>query len=104
MAIFEIPTNKDLTDYQFSSVIDGVVYFFNIVYNSRISRYVLNILDSTKNLIISGIPILTNVPLTTNFKYLDIPKGDFLPFSADNENAILNDFGDKVRLYYDNNE
>jgi len=100
MATFEIPTDPTLTDYQFSSVVDGVVYFFDIIYNSRISRYTMNIMDSVKNLIISGIPILTNVQLTKNYKYLEIPQGDFLPFSADNENAEEGELGLKVRLYY----
>lgn len=100
MAVSEIPTNKTLKNYQFSTVISGVVYFFDILYNERMSRYTMSILDSEKNHIVSGIPVLTNVTLTDDYKYLDIPSGDFIPFSSDNQNAELNDLGDKVRLYY----
>lgn len=100
MALVEIPTNKDLGNYQFQIPIDEVVYYFSITYNYRISRYVLSILDSDQNNIINGLPVLTNVYITDNFKYLEIPKGDFFPLSVDNQNAEINDLGDKVRLCY----
>jgi len=100
MAFVEIPTDKTLTSYSFSLVINLVLYNFDINYNSRMDRYTLNVLDSENNIILAGIPILTNVTLTDNFKYLDIPKGDFIPFSADSSNAGLEDLGDTVRLYY----
>lgn len=100
MTLLKIPTNPKQTNYQFSVVIDGTLFFLSIIYNNRISRYSLSILNSDKLLIVGGIPVLTNVVLTSNFKYLDIPSGDFIPLSSDNENAILNELGDKVGLYY----
>jgi len=101
MTLYKIPTDPKETNYQFSIVLGGVVFFFDIMYNVRNSRYSLSILDSDKNHIVSGIPILTNIPLTETFKYLDIPEGRLLPISVDNENAELNELGDKVELYYD---
>jgi hypothetical protein len=101
MALFLIPTNPNQDNYQFSIVISGILYFLDIIYNVRTSRYTLNILDSDKVSLVSGLPILTNVPLTNNFKYLEIPPGDFIALSpSDNENAELGDLGDKVELYY----
>jgi len=98
--LLEIPTNAELDDYQFSIAIDGVIYFFYISYNYRISRYTLSILDSLRQPLVNGIPILTNVTLTDNFKYLEIPKDEIIPLSFDSENAEYQDLGDKVRLYY----
>ena len=99
MAFYEIPTRDDLNNYEFSIILNEEIYYFHIYYNDRMDRYLLNILDSAKEQLVTGLPILTDVVLTDYLKYLEIPQGDIIASGEDN-NAGYELLGNEVRLYY----
>ena len=54
----------------FSSTLNGVNYNFSIIW--RGTEYILDLLDTNKNPIICGIPLVPGVDLLAPYKYLNL--------------------------------
>ena len=102
----EIPTKSDQVDYNYNLDINGTTYFLRFRYNSRMARYMLDILDADKVIIIAGLPILSSVPTIEDYVDIRLPDGVILPFDVDGEqkNAEVEELGDRVRIYFEANE
>ena len=77
MTYFQIPARNDLPYYKFKISLSGIFYTLNFRYNGRMSRWVVDINDSSNNQILSGIVCLNMMNLTGQYRTLAIPKGVF---------------------------
>lgn len=102
----EIPTKSDQVDYNYNLDIAGTTYFLRFRYNSRMKRYMLDILDLDKTVIIAGLPILSSVPTIEDYVDIRLPAGVILPFDNEGQqkNAEVRELGDRVRIYFEANE
>lgn len=100
--IFLFPMRNDLPQYSFQITLTGVIYNFQIYFNGRMNRWILNINDSSGNQILSGVPVLIERNLTGQYGTLKIPAGVFL--AADNTNQGTQptqySFGIDHSMYY----
>lgn len=102
MAILQLPTRKDLFGYEQSIEIENTTYFFVFKFNRRMDRWQIDIQDQNKVDLVSGVPLLTNVDITKQVRYLAIPKGYFLVFDTEGDaiNPSQKDLGDRVQFLY----
>lgn len=75
--ILTFPLRHDLPIYTFPITLNGVNFVFQLLFNVRMNRWIMNISDSSGNQILSGIPVLINRNLTGQYATLAIPKGSF---------------------------
>lgn len=66
----EVPLSNNSQTFTIS--IDRTIYRLNIVWRSTV--YVMDILDNSNNIIISGIPLVSGLDLLEQFNYLGIPR------------------------------
>lgn len=96
------PLRNDLPQYSFSITLTGVIFTFQMLFNVRMNRWIMNINDSAGNQILSGIPLLIDTNLTYQYATLAIPAG--ILFCGDNTNQdmqpTLNSFGLTNTCYY----
>lgn len=69
------PARNDLPWYQMRIPLGGVIYTVHMRYNSRSQRWVMDINDSSDAPILSGIPVLINRDLTSQYPTLAVPAG-----------------------------
>lgn len=104
MAFLTVPARNDLPWYQFSIVLSGVVYTLTFRYNGRMSRWMMNITDSSGTDLLNGIPCLIGVSMTGRFVELGLPDGDFFCIDDTNQDTqpTRDSFGiDHTLLYSD---
>lgn len=106
MSVLKIPIRNDLNAFKEFVTIEGVVYVFQFYFNQREGLWLADILDEEENPRLVGIPVQTGIPLTLNFKHLDIPKGLLFAFDIQGKgkDADTEDFGDRVLLLYEETE
>lgn len=105
--ILEIPVRVDTSNYKFNLDLEGVNYTFEFSLNQRWNKWMLKIFDNLENLLLSGIPMQTEVGLTTRF-FIDNLFPGFL-YVIDTEGTTedmedINDFGDRFKLLYTESE
>lgn len=75
MVVFEIPTSASQTWYVQTVTLSGVTYRLELRYNTRMQRWILNILDAGDTPILMGQPLLINRNLTGQYTQLSLPEG-----------------------------
>jgi hypothetical protein len=102
MAYFEMPVRSDLSAYEFQIELEKTLYTFYFQFNARQARWIMEIRDELDEVIITGIPILTNVLLTKRFKDARMPLGDFFVFDSKGADADPDEtqFGTRFKLIY----
>jgi len=103
MAFLEIPTNSDSEHFDFEIDLEGVVFTLEFSYNKRRDIWVMTIIDSSENILLGNIPLLTNIPLTDQYVDEELPPGRFilLDETGENRDASRNNLGSTIKLYYD---
>jgi Domain of unknown function (DUF6983) len=76
-ALLTIPVGNSLPFVQFRITLSGVIYTLTFKYNTRMSRWVMEIDDANDNQLLSGIVLLIERNLTGQYLYLAIPPGVF---------------------------
>lgn len=106
MAILEIPVRNDLAAYEFRIVLESVTYFLRFSYNSRRSRWLMDIQNQDKEDVLVGIALLTDVDIRGLYKQEAIPPGLFLVFDTEGlqYNPEQFDLGNRVSLLYEESE
>lgn len=106
MAIIELQVRNDLPAYTFSSVLNSVTYFFKFNYNSRRSRWLMDIQNQDKEDLLVGVALLADVDMFSQFKNDKLPQGLFLVFDTEGKqfNPEQFDLGDRVKLLYQETE
>lgn len=102
MATLILPVRNDIAAYIFQVELDGSLYFFDFRYNTRMERWICDILDSEQSPLLSGIVMLTNFSLLAGFNDPDLPPGDLycIDQSEKNRNPDRQSFGEDVKLVY----
>ena len=75
MPYYRLPTTQNTPWYEFSTVLNSQVWGFELRYNVRIGRWFMTIKDSAGNVILAGVPLLIERPLTTQYPTLNLPDG-----------------------------
>jgi hypothetical protein len=77
-AVFTFPMRNDLPQYTFTDTMSGTIFQFQLLFNVRMNRWIININDASGNQILSGIPVLITRNLTGQYATLEIPEGVFI--------------------------
>jgi hypothetical protein len=75
MAVFEIPTRFDIYEYNFQVDLDGTKYELQMRYNQREDSWWLDLYDTDRNPIRTGVKIVSDWILFRTSGYRDIPPG-----------------------------
>lgn len=75
MNIETIPLRSDIFFYTFKINLSGTIYSFKIRYNGRMDRWILNIEDAIGNEILSGIVLLINRDIVSQYTTLNLMPG-----------------------------
>lgn len=83
--------------------LDGSVYALRLVWSQRGTCWHMDIGDADGDAIITGIRMVTLMPLLYRFRYLAVPPGEFwfLDTKAEGAAPTLEQMGDRFRLYYE---
>lgn len=104
MAYLEIPVRTDIYSYTEKVTLDGVLYTLGFHFNSRKDCWVMDIGDSAGEILLAGIPLMINYPLTRRFiGYIDgLPNGQFMMIDETDQerNAGRDNLGDDIKLIY----
>lgn len=104
MSLLEIPAGNALPWYKFNVTLNDVLYTLRFRYNTRSSRWILDIADAANQDIVVGLPVLIGRNLTGRFVIEGIPPGLFLAADLTNQDEQPGrySFGvDHVLLYED---
>ncbi len=94
-------TMLDEPNYTQSFTLDGVDYRLQFQLNTRENQYYLSIFNSDGVLLLSGVKIVKDTPLTLRFKRAGLPTGDFMALGASIKDKIGEDeFVNKMEFYY----
>lgn len=96
----QVPLTTD-PNSTFSSIIPvngkNVKFYFFLRYNSEAEYWVMDIMDSSRNPIISSIPLLTGINLLEQYEYLQIGKA----YLVKTDDSLLADIPDDTNLSTD---
>lgn len=101
-SIQQIPVSNDLPWYSFKITLSGTLFTLRFRYNTRMSRWIMDIADSQNNDLLNGLPMLINRNLNGRFVDAGLPRG-FL-FCTDDTNQGTQptrySFGKDHSLFY----
>jgi hypothetical protein len=102
MAVLEIPVSNDTSFYKFQIALEDAVYILEFRFNTRMDRWLMNILNESEEPILMGIPMLTGIPLINGFVVDGKPPGTFFCYdeSGQSRNPDRETFGRDVKLVY----
>lgn len=97
-----MPVRSDIPAYKFQIDLEGTLYTFTFRYNSRMSRWIMDIADENETTILLGVPVLTEFSLIERFKDDRLPPGAFLALdeSGNQKQPAREDLGNDVKLFY----
>lgn len=100
--IYEIPVQADVFHYQYRIRIDGELYILSFRYNKRMTRWILDIMDSSENMLLAGIPLVLGVDLLRQHRDNRLPQGNLFLINIESqyEEATRDDLGTKAILLY----
>lgn len=104
MAYLEIPLRTDIYSYTEKVTLDGVVYTLEFHYNSRKDVWVMDIGDSAGVVLLAGVPLIIDYPLTARFIGVieGLPPGQFVMVDETDQerNAGRDNLGNDIKLIY----
>jgi len=97
-----MPVRSDIPAYDMQVELESRLYNMTVRYDTRMSRWILDIYDENSSPIIVGVPILTKIPLLRRFKDTRLPPGDLIALdeSGEDKQAARDDLGNDVKLFY----
>jgi hypothetical protein len=99
-----VPVDNSQGNYTLKLALEGAVYGLNVRWNQRMLKWILDILDSTGNAVLLGLPILEEQALTDRFvgRLLGLPPGQFVAIDGTGAQLDPTDvtFGSAVQLIY----
>lgn len=99
----KLPLRNDVPAFSFQTDLDGTTYNFKFRYNTRMDRWIFDILTAENETILTGIPVLLGTLLTGRFRDERLPAGDFFAINLQDENAEggRDDLGTNVLILYE---
>lgn len=83
--LVSLPLGNDIPWYFFSIGLSGKQYTLRFRYNTRMSRWIMDVADSLNNTMLSSIPLLINRILAGQFHYITgFPVGTFFTLDSTN--------------------
>lgn len=106
MTTLVLPVRSDLKAYSFKVELETVIYTLSFAYNTRRGRWYMDLADQSDNDIVTGVPILVNIPLLDQYIVEGIPPGRFIAIDESGNNKIPgeDDLGNDVKLFYQESE
>ena len=103
MAIIQIPVSNVFPAYSFRVELEAIIYVLRFRLNVRQDIWKMDILSENRTPLINGIAVLTNWNLTGQYKTPEMPPGTFMPYDTEEKgkNPDGNDFGDRIKLLYE---
>jgi hypothetical protein len=103
MASFIMPIESQTAAYDFQVDLDGVPFFLKFHFNSRMSFWVMDILDSIREPILTGVLMQVNIPITDQWVLENMPQGRFILIDESGAELDPTDesFGNDVKLLYE---
>jgi hypothetical protein len=79
LSAFKLPLNAfELPFYTFGITLAGVQYFMTMRYNSRADRWFLDVADSQRTPVVTGLPLLVDRRLLQQYPTLPVPYGELI--------------------------
>lgn len=102
MALKEIPVNFASPDFNFQIDLDGVVYGFRFILNTRTGRYSMSIFTEAGEPIVTGLAVVTNWKPFKRFKDTRLPPGEIFTMDVTGGTTEPDEvnFGDTILLCY----
>lgn len=75
MTFFTVPARNNIPNYKFRITLSGNIFTLAFHYNVRMDRWILDIQDSSGNVILAGITLLIMRDLTGQYVTLAVPEG-----------------------------
>lgn len=85
MAILEIPTRTDISLYDFTIELDGVVFLLSLTYNTRAARWFATFNDVDGNPLRSSVKLVSNWELTQAWVQQNRPDGGVWSINSEND-------------------
>lgn len=99
-----VPVVNTVGFYTMNIALNNQVYGLNLRWNQRMMRWILDVLDSTGNVLLQGLPILEEQPLTNRFigSIPGLPPGTFVAIDGTGKRLDPTDvtLGNDVALIY----
>lgn len=99
---FQVPARNDLPWYKFKITLSNVIFTLHFRFNSRSNRWIMDINDPSDNPILSGIPVLIQRNLTSQYTTFTVPAGTFFAIDDTNKDTQPTQFsfGTDHSLWY----
>lgn len=102
MATFELPASSTGEAFQFEVELQGALFTFLFLWNSRDAHWYMTVSDSNGVPILSGRRVVVDWPLLRNVADLRRPKGEIVALDTTGEgDPGLADLGGRVPLLYE---
>lgn len=104
MAIREIPLRSDIKSYNFRVDLDNRTFTLDISFYDRAQIWLMNILDDTGEMLISGIPLFPKMFLIDKYQHdARLPQGKLFVESlvSEDANPTADNLGQDVILLYE---
>ena len=102
MAWKTLPIHSDFPSYSFKVELSSVLYTLSFSFNFRTEYWVMDIQDTSGEVIQAGVPVLVKQDLLGRFADSRIPSGELVALNLETENveATRDNFGTSVVLLY----
>ncbi len=104
MGLKTIPTRPDLFNYSLVTELDGVIFILSLRYNTRMTRWILDIQDVEGNNLLLSLPLVSGVNFLGQYNIEGIPEGAIMVANFEDNSASPTRFelGDdkKAQLIY----
>ncbi len=95
MAFYKVPLSN--TNQKFNINLNGKTYKLQLIY--RGSKWFLDVMDTSENYLISGIPLVAGDNLLAQHQHI-LKGGFYVANSNKHEEQSFNDLGNKITLYW----
>lgn len=100
--ISEIQIDRNTPDQKFSIDLEGTVYVFRVMWNSRTGRWTLSIYEEDETPIVLGVAVVSELDLLAPYADSRLPPGQLFASDVTGKTREPTDdnFGDSVLLLY----
>ncbi len=103
MAIIQIPIDSDNMAFKLRTDLEDETYVFELIWNDRLGRWHINIMDADENPLLMGAPLNINYNILKRFRITGLPPGQLMLYDAGegNAEATRDSLGDSSLLLYE---
>lgn len=98
IAVADMP--KENYNFELTTRLDGTRYILHFMWNELAGYWFLNFKSSANIMLVSGIKVVSMVPLLNRYTIEGLPKGDLIVFNDDLVDPGKDAWGHTHKLYY----